>query len=474
MEEKQNKVGLIGLVALTVTSVVGGGVFNLMNDLANNASVGPVIIALVISGAGMGMFVMCLNQLTRSYPELDAGIYSFAEKGFGSFVGFVCALGYWSSIFLGNVAFGSLAFSALGYFFPIFGDGQNVYGVIGASIVLWGMHFLILKGSDFASKINGFITLAKLLPLGIFIVTLIIAFDYDMFTADFWGTVSGNFEWNTVFEQVRKAMVSVVWVFVGVEGAVVYSSRAKDKSTVAKATILSFALITSIYLLATVLSFAVLSRGELAELSKPAMAEVMESVVGQWGAVLINAGVVISVIGAWFACTMFSGEILYQVAKEKIFPKVFAKVNKNDTPVNALLLSNGLVQFFFFSLLINESAYNLMALLASSTMLVPYFFVSLSHCKLNWQMSKKINGQVILGIITSIYMGFVLYMSGFDYLLVTTLLFTPGILVFIWSRKENDLSVFTRGEKIGAIALTIGGILCITFIATGLIDIANM
>ncbi|KFN88999.1 hypothetical protein [Tetragenococcus muriaticus] len=65
-------------------------------------------------------------------------------------------------------------------------------------------------------------------------------------------------------------------------------------------------------------------------------------------------------------------------------------------------------------------------------------------------------------------------MSGFDYLLVTTLLFTPGILVFIWSRKENDLSVFTGGEKIGAIALTIGGILCITFIATGLIDVANM
>ncbi|MDN6492208.1 MAG: amino acid permease, partial [Leuconostoc sp.] len=228
MEKEQNKVGLIGLVALTVTSVVGGGVFNLMNDLANNASVGPVIIALVISGAGMGMFVMCLNQLTRSYPELDAGIYSFAEKGFGSFVGFVCALGYWTSIFLGNVAFGSLAFSALGYFFPIFGDGQNIYGVIGASVVLWSMHFLILKGSDFAAKINGFITLAKLLPLGIFIVTLIIAFDYNMFTADFWGTLSGNFEWNAVFDQVRKAMVSVVWVFVGVEGAVVYSSRAKD------------------------------------------------------------------------------------------------------------------------------------------------------------------------------------------------------------------------------------------------------
>lgn len=210
MGKEENKVGLIGLVALTVTSVIGGGIFNLMNDMARNSSVGPVTIALIISGAGMGMFVLCLNHLTNRYPELNAGIYSFAQKGFGNFVGFICALGYWASIFLGNVALGSLAFSALGYFFPIFGDGQNVYGVIGASVLLWIMHFLILKGSDFASKINGFITVAKLVPLLIFIITLVVAFKYDMFTANFWGTVSGNFEWGAVLSQVRKAMVSAV------------------------------------------------------------------------------------------------------------------------------------------------------------------------------------------------------------------------------------------------------------------------
>lgn len=376
--------------------------------------------------------------------------------------------------FLSCVALGSLAFSALGYFFPIFGDGQNIYGVIGASVLLWIMHFIILKGANFASKINAFITLAKLVPLFIFIMTLLIAFKYDMFTANFWGTVSGNFEWEAVMGQVRQAMVSAVWVFVGVEGAVAYSSRAKNKKVVTKATIVSFALITSIYLLSTVLSFAVLSRNDIAELSKPAMAGVLESVVGKWGAILINAGVVISAIGAWFACTMYAGEVLYQTAKEKIFTKVFAKINKHDAPINGLLLNNGLVQFFFFSLLINKSAYNLTALLASSTMLVPYFFVSIAYCKLNWQAHRKINGQMILGIMTSLYMGLVLYMSGFDYLLVTTLLFTPGILIFIRARKENQVTIFTKGEKVGVTFVTICGVLCVLFISTGAIDIVNM
>lgn len=471
----EKKIGLVSLIALTVSSVIGGGIFNLMSDMAAVAAVGPTTIALIISGVGMGIFVFCLQNLSNKLPELDAGIYSYADKSFGSFAGFNSALGYWLSIFLGNVALGSLAFSALSYFFSIFGDGQNVYSVIGASLLLWGMHLVILRGSDFASKINGFVTIAKLVPLGIFILCLIIAFQYDLFTQDVWGTISHNFEWSQVGPQVKKAMVSAVWVFVGVEGAIVYSARAKSKKIVGKATILSFAIITAIYLLATVLSFAVLSQAELAELNKPAMAQVLESVVGHWGAVLINIGVIISAIGAWFACTMFAGEILYQGAKEDIFPKVFAKENENQAPVNALRLSNGLVQFFFFSLLINASAYNFMALLASSTMLVPYFLVSLSQVKLSWEWDHHhVSKNVVLGIISSIYMAYCVFASGFEYILVTTLLFAPGIILYVISRKQANKPLFNKAEGVAAISIIMLAVLSLVLMFMGIIDVTVM
>lgn len=473
--KKDNSVGLTGLIALTVSSVVGGGIFNLMSDMAKVASVGPVTVALIISGIGMGIFVMCLQNLNEKLPHLDAGIYSYAEEGFGSFVGFLCALGYWLSIFLGNVALGSLAFSALSYFFPVFENGQNIYSVIGASVLLWAMHFLILRGSNFASKINGFITIAKLIPLGIFIICLMVGFKYDLFTQDVWGTITGNFNWSEVMIQVKKSMTYAVWVFVGVEGAIVYSARAKNKKIVGKATILSFTIITSIYLLSTVLSFAVLSQSELAVLSKPAMAQVLESVVGRWGAILINGGVVISATGAWFACTMFAGEILFQGAKDHIFPKFLSKENKNGAPVSGLLISNILVQFFFLSLLINSSAYNFMALLASSTMLIPYFFVSLSQLRLSWKWeNKKITRNVILGAISSIYMGYCLYASGFEYLFVTSLLFAPGLLLFIKARKEGDKLLFTKVEKVFAILLTGSALAAVVLIILGNIDISSM
>ena len=473
--KKDNSVGLTGLIALTVSSVVGGGIFNLMSDMAKVASVGPVTVALIISGIGMGIFVMCLQNLNEKLPHLDAGIYSYAEEGFGSFVGFLCALGYWLSIFLGNVALGSLAFSALSYFFPVFENGQNIYSVIGASVLLWAMHFLILRGSNFASKINGFITIAKLIPLGIFIICLMVGFKYDLFTQDVWGTITGNFNWSEVMIQVKKSMTYAVWVFVGVEGAIVYSARAKNKKIVGKATILSFTIITSIYLLSTVLSFAVLSQSELAVLSKPAMAQVLESVVGRWGAILINGGVVISATGAWFACTMFAGEILFQGAKDHIFPKFLSKENKNGAPVSGLLISNILVQFFFLSLLINSSAYNFMALLASSTMLIPYFFVSLSQLRLSWKWeNKKITRNVILGAISSIYMGYCLYASGFEYLFVTSLLFAPGLLLFIKARKEGNKLLFTKVEKVFAILLTVSALAAVVLIILGNIDISSM
>lgn len=136
--------------------------------MAVEASVGPVIIGWVIAGVGMGFLAFCFQNLSAKRPDLDAGIYSYAKEGFGKYMGFNSAWGYWLSAFLGNVAYGTLLFSSIGYFFPIFGDGQNLASVIGASVMLWLVHALILKGVQTASFINTIVTAAKLIPLAIF------------------------------------------------------------------------------------------------------------------------------------------------------------------------------------------------------------------------------------------------------------------------------------------------------------------
>ena len=76
------------------------------------------------------------------------------------------------------------------------------------------------------------------------------------------------------------------------------------------------------------------------------MAQVLASIVGGWGSTLVNIGLIISVLGAWLGWTLLAGELPFIVAKMDYFQKWFAKENKNGAPVNALLITNILVQLF--------------------------------------------------------------------------------------------------------------------------------
>nr|WP_077302376.1 arginine-ornithine antiporter [Virgibacillus pantothenticus] len=442
MGEEEKKLGLVALIALVVGSMVGGGAFNLAGDIALGSNAGAAIIGWIITGIGIIALAFVFQNLTRRKPELDSGIYSYAKAGFGTFLGFNSAWGYWLSAFLGNVAYATLVFSSIGYFIPIFEGGQNVASIIGASVVLWLVHYLVLRGVNSAALINTVATIAKVIPIFLFIIVAIIAFKWDTFTFDFWG--GEGFTWASVGEQVRSMMLVTLWVFIGVEGAVVMSGRAKNRSDVGKATIIGLVSVLLIYILISLLSLGIMSREELADLPNPAMAYVLEAIVGKWGAIVINFGLIISVLGAWLGWTMFAAELPYVTAKDKVFPKWLAKENKNKAPVNSLYLTNGLIQLFLITLLFSEAAYNFMFSLASSAILIPYLLSALYQVKLTmtgeaYQSGEKRTKEKVIGLIASVYAIWLVYAAGIDYLLLTMLLYAPGIILYKWALKENDI-----------------------------------
>src|SRR5690606_31262160 len=158
-------------------------------------------------------------------PQLDGGVYVYAKAGFGDYMGFSSAWGYWISAWIGNVSYMVLIFSTLGYFFPIFGEGNTFAAMACASVLLWALHFLVLRGIKEAAFINVVTTVAKIVPLAIFIVLAAVAFKLDIFTADIWSV--GNVELGSVMDQVRGMMLVTVWVFIGIEGASIFSARAE-------------------------------------------------------------------------------------------------------------------------------------------------------------------------------------------------------------------------------------------------------
>lgn len=450
MDQKENKIGLFSLIAIIISAIIGAGIFNLMKEMANTASVGVTIIGWIIAGIGMGSLAFCMENLNNKKPELNSGIFSYAQDGFGDYIGFNSVWGYWISVIIGNVAFGTLLFSALGYFFPVFGNGQNIPSIIGASIILWGIHLMVSSGLDKAALLNTLVMIAKLIPILVFIVCIIFGFNKQLFFQDFWGTQlfeKGNGA--SIWEQLKGTMLVTVWVFIGIEGAVVFSERAKKRSDVGKATLLGFGAVTLIYALVTVLSYGVLSQEKLKALPNPAMAYVLEAVIGKPGAILVNLGVIIAIFGAWIANTLLAEEVAFQAGKNKLFPNFFKKENKNKMPIHAIVITNLIVQLLLLSFLITDQAYSLLSKLSSATILLPYTCVAIYQLKISFaQKEKKLSKNIIVGVLATVYMAWLIYTSGVFYIILTILALAPGTLLFIYVKKKAKQQVFTKYEWI--------------------------
>ncbi len=147
------------------------------------------------------------------------------------------------SAWVGNVAYLVLLFSTLGYFFPTFEGGATVSAVVGASILLWVVHAMVLRGIETAALANTIVTIAKIVPILTFVAIAAVGFRAGVFTADFWGqnTQIDGAPLGSTLDQVKNMMLVTVWVFIGIEGASVYSKRAGKRKDVGLATVIGFA-----------------------------------------------------------------------------------------------------------------------------------------------------------------------------------------------------------------------------------------
>ena len=230
------KLGLGLLVALVVGSIIGSGIFGLPQNMAAGAGAGAILIGWTITGIGMLLLVRVYQMLSLRKPELDNGVYAYARALSGEYVGFNSAWGYWVSAWIGNVGYLVAAFGALGFFFPEFGSGNSPAAIAGASIVLWVIHLLVLRGIQGAAVLNAVVTLAKIVPLLLFIALVAMAFKVETFSLNFWGDASLG----SVLDQVKSTMLVTVWVSIGIEGASVYSARARKREDVGRATVIGF------------------------------------------------------------------------------------------------------------------------------------------------------------------------------------------------------------------------------------------
>ena len=480
------------LTAMIIGSTIGGGIFTTAGDMAaSGAHTGSVLIGWAICGIGMFCLMMCFFGLNRVRPDLTNGIYSYAKEGFGEFVGFNSAWGYWVSALLCNVSYTTLLFGAIGHFFPIFGDGNNLLSIVCASVIIWLLNALILRGVQEAAALNVITTIAKLIPILLFVIAVIFfgAFRPAVFMENFWGADTPGAP--DISTQIKATTSATVWSFIGVEGAVVLSARAKHSADVGKASLTGFLGIFAIYVLVAILSMGVLPTEELAGLKSPQMAGILQVVIGPWGAAIVNIGVILSLAGALLGWTILAADCPYSAAQQGVFLKAFARANPNGSPSFALYLTNGLVQLFLIVIFFSASTYQVFYTFSTTMIMIPYFLSALYYLKVTLRGEGFVRGRKssvpgfdpdansaarggslaaarFFAIIGTAYGIWMLYSSGLELTFIACILYTPGILVYALGKKERGRPVFERPcEMVLAIALAVLALIAIFMIATG-------
>lgn len=483
MADKQNnagKLGVIGLACIVVSSMVGGGVFSLPQNMAAGASAGAVLLAWLITGVGMYFIANTFSVLSRVKPNLTAGIYMYAREGFGPYVGFTIGWGYWLCQIFGNVGYAVITMDALNYFFPpYFAGGNNLLSIVCGSVLIWGFNWVVLRGVRQAAILNILGTIGKLVPLLLFCLILLFVFHFDKFDYNFWGhLVENGKNLGSLSAQLKSTMLVTLWAFIGIEGAVVLSNRAKSQAAVSKATFLGFVGCLVVYMGLSLLPYGFLTQEEIAAVANPSTAGVLEQVVGPWGAWVMNIGLLIAVLSSWLAWTMIAAEIPAAAAQNGTFPKQFARENQNGAPSVSLWVTSILMQLAILMVYFSNNAWNTM-LSITGVMVLPAYLASTGYL---WKLvedgeyakiaSTGRAGALFTALVGTVYGVWLVYAAGIKYLFLAVIFLALGIPLYVYSRRQQGAPVvFTSGEKQVAGLLIAFAVVAAYVFARGLVKI---
>ena len=479
---KSDKLSVPALTAMVVGSMVGAGVFTLPQRFASQTGVYGAVIAWAIAGTGMLMLAFVFQSLAIRKPMLDNGVYVYARQGFGVYPGFLSAFGFWASACAGNTFYWILISTTIAPLFPAFtqenGD-VSFLAIAVSSVFVWGFFLLIRRGIKEAAGINAIVTVAKLLPLLLFVIVAIFVFKPDVFIANLTGGYDQGGD--SLFEQVSGTMLVTVFVFLGIEGASVYSRFAKKREDVGRATVLGFLSVLALFATVSILSYGVLPQAEIAKLSQPSVGTILVAAGIPWGGWFISVGLIISVLGAYLAWSLMAAEVLFAAAKDKDLPKFLAKESKKEVPTNAVLMTTVFIQILLIVVLLVHGALDFLLDLTAALSLVPFLLAAGYALKIAVNRDGYADvprstrtRELVIGAIAVIYTLFLIFAAGPVFLLLACILLAPGTLLYAFARREQNGRLFTVPGWIVFAVVVIGAILGIVGIATGWIDIFHI
>lgn len=435
MSSKPQKIGLITSTSYVVGSMIGAGIFLLPALLAPYGSIS--FLGWIFSAIGALILARIFGNFSKIIVNKSGGPYAYSKAGFGDFIGFLVAWGYWISIWVSNAAFAITIVGALSFFFPIL-DIKPIYRVLLALSIIWIFTWINTRGIKESGKVQVVTTALKLLPLFFVIIAGLFLFDINNFPS-FNLTNESNF---AIFPVVAAA---TLYAFLGLETASIPAANVKNpEKTIPRATLIGTIIVALVYILSTFVLFGVLPMDVLAASPSP-FADAAILIGGEFGGYFVAAGIAISALGCMNGWIQFSGQVPMAASQDNLFPKIFKKLNKKGSPamgivIGSLLtsaillmnLSDGLVEQFQF-----------IANIVVFSNLIPYLFVAAAYILVIIEKKIHINSwfkTITLGMLGIAYSLWAIYGSGNNTVFYGFLLLMCGVPMYAimkWNQRKD-------------------------------------
>ena len=311
------------MVLLVINGVIGSGIFGLPSKAFKEVGVYS-IAAFLVCAIAVFIIILCFAEVSSRFDK-TGGPYLYALSSFGPMPAFLTG---WLLLLTRFITYAALI-NLLVTYLSVFSDWFTLASSRIITIVLLTLFLAYVNhiGVKNSTQVNNFLTIAKLLPLLLFIVV------------GFFFIKSENFKVQYIpdFPSFSSTVLLLVFAFGGFESVLVNSGEVKNpEKNLPFALLLAALIIASIYMLVQIVSIGTLP--SLASTEKP-LAEASELFIGKPGAIIIAFGAMFSVTGTLNAIMLVGSRLPFAFSEENQFPKVFSFIHpKYKTPTWSLLL----------------------------------------------------------------------------------------------------------------------------------------
>jgi basic amino acid/polyamine antiporter, APA family len=316
------------LVGVVINSIIGAGIFVL--PARSFKLIGSYsLIAFILCAFVCALIILCFVEVSSRFTG-TGGPYLYAQEAFGPGVGFQVGWMNWIARVSAYATNCNLLIVYLGFFWPAAVSGFRRALII--TLITLTLTLINYIGVRDAARASNFFTIAKLLPMALFIAAGLFFMAPDNFSLGEYPSY-GSFS---------TSVLLLLYAFTGFENASVPAGEiVNPRRNLPFAILMGLGIVTLVYLLIQIVSIGTLR--DLGNTERP-LADAAALFLGPVGGSIIAAGAIISVLGNLNVNLLTSPRILFAMSSQGALPTILSDVHKRfRTPHVAILTTAALI-----------------------------------------------------------------------------------------------------------------------------------